>query len=39
MPLAIMMVHLLLGSLLNQFTWRLPADLKEKELAWMKNLA
>jgi cytochrome P450 len=30
MPLAIRMVHLLLGSLLNQFTWRLPAEIEGK---------
>ncbi|CAN6282463.1 unnamed protein product [Urochloa humidicola] len=28
MPLAIRMVHLLLASLLNQFTWRLPAEVE-----------
>ena len=30
MPLAIRMVHLLLGSLLNQFTWRLPVEFEGK---------
>jgi cytochrome P450 len=28
MPLAIRMVHLVLGSLLNQFKWKLPADVE-----------
>lgn len=28
MPLAIRMVHLLLASLLNQFTWRLPVEIE-----------
>ncbi|PAN46448.1 hypothetical protein PAHAL_9G186700 [Panicum hallii] len=28
MPLAIRMVHLVLASLLNQFTWRLPAEVE-----------
>jgi cytochrome P450 len=28
MPLAIRMVHLVLGSLLNQFKWRLPDEME-----------
>jgi len=37
MPLAIRMVHLLLASLLNQFTWRLPAEVERDGVDMAEN--
>nr|USL94613.1 geraniol-8-hydroxylase [Cymbopogon martinii] len=37
MPLAIRMVHLLLASLLNQFTWRLPAEVERDGVYMAEN--
>lgn len=37
MPLAIRMVHLLLASLLNQFAWRLPAELERNGVDMAEN--